>query len=285
MKTHRRRAFTAGNARNMWQSTLIETNGIRLHITRSGGDKPALVLLHGFSDDGLCWTPIAQLFENDYDIVMIDARGHGRSDAPESGYGHDQHAADVAGVIAALRLEKPVVMGHSMGAVTTLALAGLHPTLPGAIVLEDPPPFWEQRAGNLQPERRRSMGSWVIDLKRLTREEMIEGNRKSSPNWPEAERGPWADSKLRLSFNVLNGFGGAGLDLREAVQRITCPALLITADTALGAITSAKQADELKSLVPQLQMVNIAGAGHNIRREQPERFVQCVKEFLRAAKA
>lgn len=285
MKMHRWRAFTAGGADIMWQSSLIETNGIRLHVTRSDGDKPALVLLHGFSDDGLCWTPIAQQFEDAYDVILVDARGHGRSDGPESGYGHDQHAADVAGVIAALNLEKPVVMGHSMGAVTTLALAGLHPALPGAIVLEDPPPFWEQRAAGAQTERRRGMGSWIIDLKRLTREEMIESNRKSNPNWPEAERGPWVDSKLRLSFNVLSGFGGAGLDLREAVQRITCPALLITADPALGAITSAKQADELKSLVPQLQVVNIAGAGHNIRREQPERFVQCVKEFLRAAKA
>jgi len=110
---------------------------------------------------------------------------------------------------------------------------------------------------------------------------MIESNHKSNPSWPEAERGPWADSKLRLSFNVLNGFGGAGLDMRAAVQRITCPALLITADTSKGAITSAEQANDLKTLVPQLRVVNIENAGHNIRREQPERFLQCVKDFLR----
>lgn len=269
----------------MWKSNFVEANGIRLHITRTGGDKPALVLLHGFSDDGLCWTPIAQQLENDYDIVMIDARGHGRSDAPESSYGHDQHAADVAGVITALNLKNPIVMGHSMGAVTTLALAGLHPDLTSAIVLEDPPPFWEQRANGLQTERRRGMGSWIIDVKRLTREEMIEGNRKSSPTWPEAERGLWADSKLRLSFHVMNGFGGAGLDMRAAVQQIRCPALLITADTSMGAITSAEQAADLQALVPQVQVVNIAGAGHNIRREQPQQFVQAVRAFLQSVKA
>lgn len=269
----------------MWQSNFVESNGIRLHVTRSGGDKPALVLLHGFSDDGLCWTPIAQHLEGDYDIVMIDARGHGKSDAPESGYGHDQHAADVAGVIAALNLQKPIVMGHSMGAVTTLALAGLHPELPSAIVLEDPPPFWEQRAAGLQPERRRGMGSWIIDVKRLTRDEMIEGSRKSSPTWPEAERGPWADSKLRLSFNVLNGFGGAGMEMRAAVQQIRSAALLLIADTTMGAITSAEQAQDFQSLVPQAQVVHIAGAGHNIRREQPQQFLQRVRAFLQNAQA
>lgn len=269
----------------MWQSNFIESNSIRLHYTRTGGDKPALVLLHGFSDDGLCWAPIAQQLESDYDIIMLDARGHGRSDAPESGYGHDQHAADVAGVISGLSLRKPIVMGHSMGAVTTLAVAGLYPDLPGAIVLEDPPPFWEQRAAGLQADRRKGMGSWIIDLKRKTREEMIEGNRQAHPTWPEAERGPWADSKLRLSFNVMNGFGSAGLDMREAVQRIGCPALLIIADTTMGAITNAQQADDLKALVPQLRVTHIAGAGHNIRREQPERYLQCVNEFLKDGRA
>ena len=285
MSVNQRRAFNAAEFNTMWESKFVESNGIRLHVTRTGGNKPALILLHGFSDDGLCWTPIAQQFEDEYDVIMIDARGHGRSDGPESGYGHDQHAADVAGVIAALDLKKPVVMGHSMGAVTTLALAGLFPDLPGAIVLEDPPPFWEQRAAGLNTERRRGMGGWIVDLKRLTREEMIESNRKSSPTWPEAERGPWADSKLRLSFHVMNGFGGAGLDMRAAVQHITCPALLIIADTTMGAITSAEQAADLKSLMPQLQVVNIAGAGHNIRREQPQLFVQHVMEFLRGVKA
>lgn len=255
-----------------------------MHYTRTGGDKPVFLLLHGFSDDGLCWTPIAQQLESDYDIIMLDARGHGRSDAPESGYGHDQHAADVAGFITGMHLNKPLVMGHSMGAVTTLALTGMYPDLPGAIVLEDPPPFWEQHAAGLQTERRKGMGQWIIDLKRLTRDEMIESNRKSSPTWPEAERGPWADSKLRLSFNVMNGFGAAGLDMHAAVQNIRCPALLITADTALGAITNAAQADELKALMPQLQLANIAGAGHSIHREQAGPFLQCVKEFLGSVK-
>ena len=268
---------------NMWQSNFIESNNIRLHYTRTGGDKPALVLLHGFSDDGLCWSPIAKALSSSHDVIMLDARGHGRSDGPASGYGPDQHAADVAGLIAGLGLRKPIVMGHSMGAVTTLALACLYPDLPGAIVLEDPPPFWAPptiTAG--QTERRKGMGNWIIEVKRKTREEMIADNRAMNPNWPEAERGPWADAKLRMSFNVLNGFGEAGLDMRTLVPRITCPALLITSEPARGGIATTENAADLRSLVPQLQVAHIAEAGHNIRRDQPAHFLQAVRKFILA---
>ena len=57
-------------------------NGLKLHYTRTGGAKPPVVLAHGFSDDGLCWTPVAEALAADYDVVMVDARGHGRSAAP-----------------------------------------------------------------------------------------------------------------------------------------------------------------------------------------------------------
>jgi pimeloyl-ACP methyl ester carboxylesterase len=266
----------------MWQSNFIESNSIRLHYTRDAANagKPAFILLHGFSDDGLCWLPIADVLAVSHDVIMLDARGHGRSEGPPSGYGHDQHAADVAGFIAALGLRKPLVMGHSMGAVTTLTLAGLYPDLPGAIVLEDPPPFWGQSENGLQTERRKGMANWIIELKRKTREEMIEDNRAFSPNWPEAERGPWADAKLRLSLHVLSGFGEVGLILRSAVQHIACPALLLTSDVSLGGIATPEGANDLQQLVPQLQVAHIANAGHNIRRDQPVQFLKTVTSFV-----
>src|SRR5215218_7239361 len=120
-----------------WQSGEVEANGITLHYTRTGGDGPPVVLAHGFSDDGLCWTPVAEALAREYDVVMVDARGHGRSDAPEWGYGSAEQAGDLAGAIAALGLHRPAVLGHSMGAATALALAGTRPDVPGAILLED----------------------------------------------------------------------------------------------------------------------------------------------------
>src|SRR5262249_57398656 len=122
-----------------WQSGDVSANGIRLHYTRTGGDKPPVVLAHGFSDDGLCWTPVAEALAPDYDITMVDARGHGLSDAPPQSYGPSDQAADIAGVVGALGLRRPPVLGHSMGAATALAPAGVYPDLPRPIPLADPP--------------------------------------------------------------------------------------------------------------------------------------------------
>src|SRR6516165_1550716 len=102
-----------------WLSGDVQTNGIRMHYYRTGGNKPQLVLSHGATDDGLCWSRVAQALESDYDVVMPDARGHGLTDAPAQGYTAADHAADLAGLIEALGLERPAIGGHSMGAGTT----------------------------------------------------------------------------------------------------------------------------------------------------------------------
>lgn len=270
----------------LWQSGNLEANGIHLHYTRTGGAKPALVLAHGFSDDGLCWTPVAEALEADYDIVMVDARGHGRSTGPEQGYGSDDHAADLAGVIKALNLPHPAVLGHSMGAATALALAGAYPDLPGAILLEDPPSWWAVGSPvGFDAERQARMRAGITALKRKTREELIADQRVATPSWSEAELGPWADSKLRLSFNVLNRIGGSPLDWPALVQRITCPALLITADPTRGAIVTEEAAGALQALMPQLQIAHIPAAGHSIHREQFTRYMDAVRAFLAATNA
>ena len=66
-----------------WSSGYVEANGVRLHYTRTGGEKAPLVLAHGVTDEGLCWTAIVAALETDYDVVMVDARGDGRSDAAD----------------------------------------------------------------------------------------------------------------------------------------------------------------------------------------------------------
>ncbi len=104
--------------------------------------------------------------------------------------------------------------------------------------------------------------------------------RDESPSWSEAELGPWADAKLRLSFHVLNRGESLPVDWPATVKQITCPVLLITADPDLGAIVPAGSAAALREMLPQTQVVNIPGAGHSIRREQFERYMEVIKEFL-----
>ncbi|MGB8646685.1 MAG: alpha/beta hydrolase [Anaerolineae bacterium] len=270
---------------NEWQAGDVEVNKLRLHYTRTGGDRPPLVLAHGITDDGLCWTPVAQALAPEYDVVMVDARGHGRSDAPRRGYGPTRHAKDLAGVIAKLRLDQPIVLGHSMGATAALALAGAYPHIPRAILLEDPPPVWmPQLAGASEARPGRShLHLWMASVKRKTREELIAGQRAATPDWSEAELGAWADAKHRFSPNVIAALDSrtdTRVDWPALLRRITCPALLITADLAQGAVVTAASAAALQSLIPQLEIAHIPAAGHSIRRDQLDRYLQVIRVFL-----
>jgi pimeloyl-ACP methyl ester carboxylesterase len=267
-----------------WRSGFVEANGIRLHYTRTGGDKPPLVLAHGVTDDGLCWAATAAALAPEFDAVMVDARAHGTSDGPERGYGPLEQAVDLAGVIAALGLERPAVLGHSMGAATALVLAGTHPDLPGAILLEDLPAWWTSWTSTpAARERFVAMRERALNLKRKTREELITGQRKEQPGWSDAELEPWGDAKQRFSPNVLSVFAednAASVDWPAVLSRITCPALLITGDPERGAIVTEESAAALKKFVPHLEIAHIPGSGHNIRRDQFTRYMGVVQDFL-----
>ena len=63
-------------------------------------------MAHGSSDDGLCWTNLAKEFQDDYDIIMFDARGHGLSDPPTPSDAPDVQVEDLAGLIKELKLEQ-----------------------------------------------------------------------------------------------------------------------------------------------------------------------------------
>ncbi|MEE4194510.1 MAG: alpha/beta hydrolase [Anaerolineae bacterium] len=275
-----------------WLSKDIVVNGLKVHYYRTGGNKPPFVLAHGATDDGLCWTPIAKVLEKDYDVIMVDALGHGLSDSPEGPNPTAKMGSHLAAVIQALEIEKPLVMGHSMGAATALALGGLHPDLPKAILLEDPPALWKPAEPRPEPpedgEKRPSMMDWFNSLRTKTREEIMADGRTQNPDWPEEEFGPWADSKMRFAAHDPNkpAFGGDFLrDISEIVAKITCPTLLMYADHEKGAIVQEKDLAIFKELVPQAVVKQIKGAGHNIRRDQYDAFMTVVQDFLAGLEA
>jgi N-formylmaleamate deformylase len=262
-----------------WYTGDMVVNGVRLHFTRTGGNKPPIVLAHGFSDSGLCWTPVAQALEADYDLVMVDARGHGLSDAPETGYTLTEMASDLQGLIVGLGLVRPAIIGHSMGGGTTLAVAGLYPDLPGAIILEDAGALNDADFPRRQEGQENPFLSRLSRLQAKTRDELIAEMRASS-GWPEAELGPWADAKLQFNLRAAQFHPTNGITWTELMPRITCPALLITADLDRGAMVRPEMAAAMQQQMPQLQIAHIPGAGHSIRREQFDRYIAVVRSFL-----
>jgi N-formylmaleamate deformylase len=258
----------------------VNATDTKLHIYRTNTDKLPLVFAHGMSDNGLCFWPFAEQLASDYEIILYDSRNHGQSDAAAEMTLIDR-AHDLAGLVEALELQKPGLVGHSLGAVTVALFAGLYPDMPGCIVLEDPPPFRELASDD--DSAKLGMAMWrasAAENKEKTVEELVEMNREECPTWPEAERIPWAQSKQQFNLNAFDEERIDAISGNEIVSQITCPALIITADLDRHSIYPPQTADELVARLPNFTHVNIPGAGHNIRREQPQAYLTAVREFL-----
>ncbi|MCB0073846.1 MAG: alpha/beta hydrolase [Caldilineaceae bacterium] len=265
-----------------WTSNTVDANGITLHYWRTGGDKPPLVLCHGITDNGLCWTRAARVLEAHFDVIMLDARGHGESSKPASGYTSDVHAADLAAFIEALDLDKPALMGHSMGAATVSTMAYQRPDLTRRIVLEDPP--WRIQTPEEVAAGAAGLAAWRDNLaadQKLTRAEIIANGKRARPTWADEEFEAWAQAKQQVSLNVFGYRTAPTAGWQTIAAGLHVPTLLVTADPELDAIVNAEAA-ALAAQNPNITVVHIPGAGHNIRREQFAAFMDAVSAFLAA---
>jgi pimeloyl-ACP methyl ester carboxylesterase len=261
-----------------WTDLFIDINGQAFHYTRTGkGDKPVLVLLHGFSDNGMCWMPVARELENTFDVIMPDAKGHGKSARIQPGEKVDG-AADAAMFIEALGLDKPIVGGHSMGGITATELGARYPELISGLVLEDP--AWIDPTPEDVPIRQNPFFEWLLHLDPDTsQEDVIAQGRAGNRDWPETEFPAWAEAKLQLDKNVFDAVN-VRKPWRDFVKEFRVPTLLITAEVERGAIISPEVAKEAAHLSTHLFTVNILGAGHNIRRENFPAYMEALQEFL-----
>jgi pimeloyl-ACP methyl ester carboxylesterase len=154
---------------------------VRLHAREIDGpvrDAPGLLLHHGLASSQRIWDLMLPRLARAFRIVTYDARGHGLSGKPSSGYGFDHVVADAIAVIRAAKLGRSVVVGHSWGAMVALELAVAHPRATHGIVLID---------GGVSPPGDR--GRWEDFKQRLApplldgmpMEEFRHGMRRFSP--------------------------------------------------------------------------------------------------------
>lgn len=268
-----------------WTDKDIFVDGVKIHYYRTGdGNKPPLVLAHGFSDNGLCWVHVARDLEATYDVILPDAHGHGYSARVKPEVEIDM-AADTAGLIRGLGLSKPVLGGHSMGASTSAQVEAHFPGLVRALLLEDPPwfeaepPKPEETPKEGQP-RVRPRADWITSLEKMSADELVEKCKQDNPTWPEIELRPWAESKKQFDYGFLYRPGGPTHNWQDVYQAIHCPTLLITADPAKGAIVNPVMAKIITTNNQNIQVANIKGAGHNIRRENYPAYIKAVQDFL-----
>jgi N-formylmaleamate deformylase len=280
-----------------WREQELEINGARLSVAHSGAEtQPAVVLVHGFSDNGTCWPRLSQDLQEQYHVVLPDARGHGRSARIVPGDKIDL-AADLAGIIRSLDLDRPIVVGHSMGAATAAQLAARFPALVRALILEDPPwrPYPETPAlvrmtpGDLENQDLKAvtpspeanpLKRWIDSLDGLTAEQIAGRNRTEHPDWPQDVLLRWSEAKQQLDRNFFLREEAHPMTWPDIVDAIGCPTLLIISDPDRGGITTPELASEIASRNPAFNVVRIEGVGHHIRFEAYERYREAIFGFL-----
>jgi N-formylmaleamate deformylase len=272
-----------------WSDGTLTANGIKIHYYRTGGDKQPVVMNHGAGDDGSCWARVARELEQDYDVIMPDARGHGKSAFGKGQYSTRQRVLDLVGLIQALRLERPVVGGHSMGADTSMQLAADYPGLTRAVFLEDPPIFLpgEKFGSGDQALQGQDLGKlmarFMFLFKLMPRFIAVRMARKATSAYPDDEINPWVDSKERLSFDFLKSLPSMEMDSSapfEVFSRITVPVLLFIGDKEKMSIVSPQAAHQAALVNPKVQVVHLEGASHDIRRTRFDGYMPALKKFL-----
>lgn len=258
-----------------WTSGSCEANGINIHYLRTGGNKPPVVLLHGLMTNGACWTPLARTLEEDYDVVMPDARGHGRSNAPDQGYSYDHLAADVLSLIEALGLATPVLIGHSMGGMTAAVVASRSPHRLQGLILAEPTFLTPQRQREVYESDVANQHRQILN--RPKEDFLAETRIRHSRRSPELVE-LLAQARFETSIHAFEVLTPPNPDYTNLIRNLGIPSLLVIGGT--NAVISPGMAAKLAKLNRCLEVTQIAEAGHGIPYDQPERFSDIVKAFL-----
>jgi pimeloyl-ACP methyl ester carboxylesterase len=282
-----------------WSDGYVYANGIRIHYYHAvpAPGKPVIVMAHGATDIGLCWTTLTQDLQRSYDIYMTDARGHGLTDPPTAADTGDAQVLDLVGFVHAMKFDKPILMGHSMGAGTVMRIGAQYPDLARAIIMLDPGlgrpggrlPGAAPAAGAPgrgappAPGALVMMGSpeALVAQNNRSFDDLVAKCRADSPKWDIVDCQYWALSKKQYhgTYTPRQGQGMiGGMGTEELLSKITAPVLILKADAPPEV---RKANEEAAKVIKHGKLVHIDGAAHNLHHDQRKRTVDELNIFLK----
>lgn len=291
-----------------WSDGYAYANGIRIHYyhAKPAQGKPVMVMVHGVTDNGLCWTTLTQKLQDSYDIYMLDTRGHGLSDPFTSSDNGETLVKDVVEFVRAMKFDKPILVGHSMGAATVMRLGALYPDLAKAIIMLDPglrgfpggrpagstprdttrntPPVATQQTQPTAPDRLsvNMFGSpeVLVAQNNYKFEDLVATGRRQFPKWDDVDIQYWALSKKQYhgaySVETRQAMSGT-MSTGDALAKIQVPALILKADASPEV---RKNNEEAVKVMQKGKLVHIDGAGHNLHHDELARTVKELNDFL-----
>lgn len=263
-----------------WVADEVVANGVRLAFLRTGGPGRPLVVAHGLYDDARCRLPLIRALADEYDVIAYDARGHGRSAAPADGYAVADRVDDLLGLLDALSIAEPLLLGHSTGGNTALAAAARRPDLPRAVVGVDPAGLLDIETDPATRERhtRERIDRWHDH----TAEELLaadDGIRARVEEGEAALARRLADARLRVDPNAAAAARHGFADPAETYPAVEAPTLILRAD---GAAERRRRDRERCERLADGRLVHVEGAGHTVVRDARRVATAEVRAFLSA---
>lgn len=250
--------------------------GVRLAVRVSGAtDKPAIVFSNSLASDMGMYDEVAERLAADARLICYDTRGHGRSDAPERGYSIERLGRDVIAILDALKVERAVVCGTSLGGLTAIWL-GIHAPdrvsglLPANTAANFPPEtLWRERAATV---RANSVAS------------LVQGSLERWVTAGYRAKNPARVEQLGRMIETTTPAGYAGCcdvlaetDLLPELSTIACPVRVIAG--LQDPSTPPSRAEEIVSAIKGAEVVTLEAA-HISAVEAPDAFASAVRGFL-----
>jgi pimeloyl-ACP methyl ester carboxylesterase len=263
---------------------------LRIHF-RDWGDAtaPPLIIVHGLRDHSHSFDDLARGLLDRFHVFALDLRGHGDSETtPYYSFGH--FLLDLHNLIRALRLEHPVLIGHSMGGEVVAHYGGSFPELPARLVIIEglgPPSV------NMDDELRWTVAGFTRIDRALAGHpglrDLDAAYRRLRERNPRLSESKARELALLGTRTTTAGYGPFNLDYSMAFwRRIAAPSLIIHGAES-GEFWRSKrgaaylEADDLASRLACFrnhQFVELAGAGHMVHFDRPRELVTTIRQFL-----
>ena len=272
-------------------------DGVNLHYEEAGSGTP-IVFVHEFAGDWRSWEPQLRYFSRSYRCITYSARGYLPSDVPEGieRYSQELWREDLRAVVDALQLDRPHVVGLSMGAFATLhfgmkyCAGGASPkarslTLAGVGSGAHPAAykgFQESARANAEQIRRHGMAHFAATYGHGAARIQF---RNKDPRGFAQYNMQLAEHSAAGSANTMAGYQGRRpslYDLTDEISRIDVPVLIMAGDEDEPCIEASIM---LKRAIPRSGLAVLAKSGHGINVEEPGLFNQLLEDFLHRTEA
>lgn len=259
--------------------TDIYVGDARLHVAHQGFG-PALLLVHGFPLDHSMWRHQMRQFGGKYHVIAPDLRGFGASDVPTETVSMEDYADDLASLLDALRIDKAVLCGLSMGGYIGLQFVQRYPERLAGLILCDTRavPDTAEAAKNREATAAKVLEEGTAELAKSMLEKLFApGTLANGSDDVASIRSVMENAKPEGVAAALRGMA-VRPDSREILAAIETPTLVI-----VGEHDALSPADEMKTIadaIPNAEYVLVKGAGHMAPLEKPEVVNQAIGDFL-----